>query len=54
MPDPPKYKGRVRKDEDAEDVPAFKPVTKHFTRPTPSVVMNFRNMKSSFPMHFRS
>jgi len=53
MADPPSRLKRVKKDENAEDIPAFKPTTKEWTRPTPSVVTNFRNMKASFPMHFR-
>jgi hypothetical protein len=52
MPDPPAKKKRVVKNEDEDEIPAFKPVTKIFTRPTPSVVTNWRNLKSSFPSHF--
>ena len=53
MADPPSRLKRAVKDEKEDDIPAFKPTTSHFTRPTPSVVTNFRNMKASFPMHFR-
>jgi hypothetical protein len=53
MPDPPKQLLRQKKDENAEDIPAFKPNTKVFSRPTPSVVTNFRNIKSAFPSAFR-
>ena len=53
MPCPPIVKQRVKKAEgEEEDIPSFKPVTKFFTRPTPSVVTNFRNLKASFPSHF--
>jgi hypothetical protein len=40
---------RVKKDENAEEVPAFRPNTHTFTRPTPSIVTNYRNMRSAFP-----
>jgi len=52
MADPPKRVTRTKKDENAPDIPPFKSVTKIFSRPTPSVATNFRNMKASFPMHF--
>lgn len=53
MPDPPKQLKRKVKDENAEDIPSFKPTTKVFSRPTPSVVTNFRNIRSAFPGVFR-
>ena len=49
----PEWKGdrpnelkRKIKDPAAEDIPSFKMTTKEFTRPTPSVATNFRNLKS--------
>ena len=49
----PEWKGdkpfqltRKIKDPNAEDIPLFKHTTKEFTRPTPSVATNFRNLKS--------
>lgn len=51
MPDPPREKVRVKKDENAEYVPPFKPSTRQFTRPTPSIVTNFRNMRSTAMTH---
>jgi hypothetical protein len=53
MADPPKELKRVKKDENAEDIPAFRPSTKFFSRPTPSVVTNYRNIRSAFPSLFR-
>lgn len=49
----PKQLMRKRKDENEEDIPSFKMTTKEFTRPTPSVATNFRNLKSQFPSAFR-
>ena len=53
MPDPPKQLMRVKKEEGVEEPPPFKPSTKEFTRPTPSVVTNRRNIRSAFPTVFR-
>jgi hypothetical protein len=53
MPDPPKQLKRKIKDEKAIDIAPFKPNTKFFSRPTPSVVTNFRNIRSAFPSAFR-
>ena len=52
-PDPPKELKRKFKVDGEEDIPAFKPSTKVFSRPTPSVVTNFRNIRSAFPGAFR-
>ena len=51
--DPPKQIKRVIKDPEAEVIPLFKHTTKEFTRPTPSVATNYRNLKSQFPSAFR-
>jgi hypothetical protein len=52
--DPPKQLKRVKKGEnDPEDKIAFKPNTKSFSRPTPSVVCNFRNIRTAYPSAFR-
>lgn len=53
MPDPPKQLKRKIVPEGQEDIPAFRPNTKIFSRPTPSVVTNFRNIRSAFPSAFR-
>ena len=53
VPDPPVEKKRVIKNEDAEEIPAFKMTKKTNTRPTPSIATNVRNLKASFPAMFR-
>lgn len=53
MGDPPKQIKRKKIDENAEDIPPMKPSTKFFSRPTPSVVTNFRNIRSAYPSAFR-
>ena len=53
MPDPPRQAKRMHTEPDQEDIPAFKPSTKLFTRPTPSVATNARNLKAQFPTIFR-
>ena len=54
MPDPPTELKRVKKDENApEEKPNFRPSTKIWSRPTPSVVCNFRNIRTAFPTAFR-
>jgi hypothetical protein len=49
MPDPPREIKRVKKDDNTEDPPRFKMNTTVFSRPTPSVVTNFRNIRTAFP-----
>ena len=44
--DPPAELKRKVVDPEAEDIPLFKHTTKTFSRPTPSVATNFRNLKS--------
>lgn len=46
MPDPPRQPKRMTSDSSKEDIPAFKPSTKIFSRPTPSVATNSRNLKA--------
>jgi hypothetical protein len=53
MPDPPKQITRIKKEEGAEEKASFKPNTKIFSRPTPSVVCNFRNIKTAYPAMFK-
>ena len=40
-------------DPDAPPIPKFKPTHNYKTRPTPSVAVNIRNLKSAFPSVFR-
>ena len=44
--EPPSQLKRKVVDPEAEDIPLFKMPTKEFSRPTPSVATNFRNLKS--------
>lgn len=53
MKNPPNEVKRVKKEEGGDDIPPFKMTTKVFSRPTPSVVTNFRNIRSAFPGSFR-
>lgn len=53
MPNPLKFTERKQKDENADDRKPFVRTKKEYTRPTPSVVTNLRNLKSSFPSVFR-
>jgi hypothetical protein len=53
MADPPTELKRKIVVEGQEPPPAFKSNTKVFSRPTPSVVTNFRNIRSAFPSAFR-
>ena len=41
-------------DEDADEMPGFKYSTKGYSRPTPSVQLNIRNLKASYPSAFRT
>jgi hypothetical protein len=50
MPNPERVIKRVKKNEDAEYVPPFRPTTRQFGRPTPSIVTNFRNIRSAASM----
>ena len=49
---PPKECVRIKPDENAEERPRFKMTTNSFSRPTPSIVTNMKNMKTSFPSVF--
>jgi len=53
MENPLKFTERKRPVEGEEASPAFRSATHFKSRPTPSVVCNLRNMKSSFPSVFR-
>lgn len=53
MENPLKFTERKIPVEGEEKPPAFKSATNFKSRPTPSVVTNLRNMKSSFPSVFR-
>jgi hypothetical protein len=53
MENPLKFTERKRPVEGEDDIKAFKSATTFKSRPTPSVVCNLRNMKSSFPSVFR-
>lgn len=54
VPNPPAEKKRVKKvDGEEEERPGFKATYKGLTRPTPSVALNIRNLKSSYPAAFR-
>lgn len=44
---------RREADPDAAPIPKFKPTHNYKTRPTPSVAVNIRNLKSAFPSVFR-
>lgn len=55
MPDPPAERKRVKKTDEElnNEPPAFKPSKKIFSRPTPSIMTNVRNLKTAYPSHFR-
>ena len=53
MENPLKFTERKRPVEGEDKGPAFKSATNFKSRPTPSVVTNMRNLKSSFPSVFR-
>jgi len=53
MENPLKFTERKRPVEGEENPPAFKSAKNVNSRPTPSVVTNMRNLKSSFPSVFR-
>jgi hypothetical protein len=53
MENPLKFTERKRPVEGEEPPVAFKSAKNFSSRPTPSVVTNMRNMKSSFPSIFR-
>ena len=52
MENPPMETVRIKPDENAEERPRFKMTTNSFTRPTPSIVTNMKNLKTSFPSVF--
>ena len=51
MEDPRKELTRKEEDEDAP--PKFKPAHNYKSRPSPSVQLNIRNLKASFPSVFK-
>lgn len=53
MENPLKFTQRKQVVEGEEHPPAFKSATLFKSRPTPSVVCNIRNLKSSFPSVFK-
>jgi hypothetical protein len=54
MENPLKFTTRIKKVEGEDEGPkAFRSTTQLFTRPTPSVATNIRNLKASFPSIFR-
>jgi hypothetical protein len=53
LPNPPKELKRKIKVEGEEEKPSFKLTYNFKSRPTPSVAVNFRNLKASFPSSFR-
>ena len=44
---------RQRPVEGYEPPPRFKMTTNHYSRPTPSIATNMKNMKASFPSVFK-
>lgn len=47
LPNPPKeLKAKKKNDNDPEEPPAFRPSTREFSRPTPSIVTNARNLRT--------
>lgn len=52
IPDPVKSIERRRPVEGEENPPSFKSTKRINSRPTPSVVTNLKNLKSSFPSVF--
>ena len=54
MPNPIHEVKRKVVDEDEEEMPGFKYPTKGFSRPTPSIQLNLRNLKSQYPSAFNS
>ena len=54
MVDPLKPVERKVIDEDEDVPPGFKYSTKGYSRPTPSVQLNIRNLKASYPGAFRT
>jgi hypothetical protein len=53
MENPLKFTERKRPVEGEEHPPAFKSATNFRSRPTPSVVTNIRNLKTTFPSIFK-
>lgn len=53
MENPLKFTQRMKPVEGEEVAPAFKTATRFRSRPSPSVVTNLRNLKSSFPSIFK-
>jgi len=53
QPNPPKELKRKIKVEGEEERPGFKLTYNYKSRPTPSVAVNFRNLKAAFPSSFR-
>ena len=50
---PPKEITRVRPVEGDDPPPRFKMTTNSYSRPTPSIATNMRNMKATFPSVFK-
>lgn len=50
---PPTELTRKKEDPDADERPKFKMTTKTYSRPTPSIVCNMKNLKQSFPSVFQ-
>lgn len=53
QPNPPKELKRKIKVEGEEERPGFKLTYNYKSRPTPSIAVNYRNLKASFPSSFR-
>lgn len=54
MPNPPKeLKAKKKNDADPDEPPAFRPSTREFSRPTPSIVTNARNLRSHISIGIR-
>ena len=54
IPEPPHEVKRKVKDETEEERPGFRPTYNKRSIPCKSVATNYRNLKASFPMHFRT
>lgn len=53
MENPRKEITRVRPVEGVEEPPRFRMTTNSYSRPTPSIATNIRNMKATFPSVFK-
>lgn len=49
LPNPLKFVERKVPDEDEDIPPGFKPSCNGYSRPTPSVQLNLRNLKAAYP-----